>query len=475
MNKNLFKLLMFSAMSFLVQACTSSESPANTPAKPKNIILFIGDGMGPAYIKAYRMYRDDPTTEVVETTVFDKMLVGSLRTDPKGNSGKIKALAELPKELAAKKRVVRGAVTDSAAAATAYATGKKVFSRELSVGLKEEPLLTVLQQAKKNGMSTGLIATSPLTGATPAAFAAHSSSRYAYNEIANQYIDNRYQQQPYVDILLGGGKQFFVRKERNIVKEFESLGYDSIYSKSQLISSSNSKMIGLFAKDALKKMLDRDSGTPSLADMTKVALAKLSKNNNGFFLMVEGSQIDWAGHRQDIVGVMSEMRDFELAITEALAFLEKDGDTQIIITADHSTGGLSVGTEVSGEKKYAWDADVVKSFSITPEEIIKRAIVSGDLLAEITSATHLVLSEEEIESINRVKLDESLVKTTKTSTDALAVITKIINDRSFTGWTTHGHTGTDVFLYASGPASGQLVGNWDNTKIGKTIFEWLKH
>ncbi len=470
----MFKKSLLVLLFVSLAGCQLIVPGANQRPKPKNIILFIGDGMGPAYMKAYRMYQDLPSTAKVETTVFDRMLVGTLRTDPRGASGDLELSSNKVKDLTTEKKIYKGAVTDSAAAASAYATGIKVFNRELSISVDKKPLLTVLEQAKKNGLSTGLVATSPLTGATPAAFVTHQPSRYAYNKIADQYFDNQHENKPFIDVMLGGGKQYFIREERNIVKEFESLGYGFIDSKTALLGSNNPKMIGLFADNAIKKMLDRDANTPSLAEMTQVALAQLSKNPNGFFLMVEASQIDWAGHRNDIVGVMSEMRDFELAVLEAVDFAKNHHQTQIIVTADHSTGGLSVGAEVNGQKKYHWKSEVVQSFSKTPEEVLRLAAKSGDLLAELTAASDIQLSEQEVEKINAVKLDANDNQASKISIAALAVITKIVNDRSYTGWTTHGHTGTDVFLYASGPFRHELVGHWDNTKIGKIIFEWLK-
>ena len=269
-----------------------------------------------------------------------------------------------------------------------------------------------------------------------------------------------------MDVLLGGGSKYFVREDRNIASEFESLGYQILHNKNQLKNASASHLLGLFAPIGLKKMLDRKANTPSLADMTKVAIEQLSKNQKGFFLLVEGSQIDWAGHNNDIVGAMSEMQDFEQAVAIAMKFARQDNQTQLLLTADHSTGGLSIGTEIQGTEYYQWKSQVVKSFIITPEEIVARAIQSGDLLKEFKSAADLQLSPLELASLASINPKDEIL--------ALKVITDLINQRSYTGWTTHGHTGVDVNLYAFGPVSHQLVGHWDNTKIAEFIFSLLE-
>lgn len=449
----------------MIASCATQEKEPHT--KPvKNIILFVGDGMGPAYLKAYRMMIDDPATSEVETTVFDSIFVGSLRTDPQGFSGEITDSSASAKALATGKKAINGQVTDSAASATAFATGSKTINGALSVDGQNKPIPTVLEKAKHQGKSTGMVVTSQIYHATPAAFVAHELNRDNYTEIANQYFDNQYLGQPYIDVLLGGGRKYFARKSRNIAKEFEQIGYDLVSSRDALINSNQPRVLGLFADIGMDKMLDRDDNTPSLAEMTQVAIAKLSNNPNGFFLLVEGSQIDWAGHENDIVGAMSEMADFEAAVVEGLNFAKTNSETQIIVTADHSTGGLSVGAAINGHDYYQWNSQVVKSFKITPNKMVQLAQVSGNLLAEFEKATDIKLSSED-----KKKLKEAPIKDYYQS---LKIVTDLINRLSYTGWTTQGHTGVDVNLYAYGPASAELVGNWDNTKLAEFMFSLLQ-
>jgi len=451
------KKLLISSLLICAVLCQFQSISAKTVTKPKNIILFIGDGMGPSHVKAFRMFKDDPTTEGVETLLLDSMLVGSLRTDPK--------MPVVNEDFSSPtKHQANGAVTDSAAAATAYATGFKTTNGRISVDEENKHLPTVLEKAKHLGLSTGLVVTSSLTGATPAVFVAHIKNRRKDKKIANQYVENLHKGSPYVDVMLGGGAKYFIRDDRNIAKEFAALGYNFVDNKKDLNNSDDKKLFGLFAKKGLDKMLDRDENTPSLADMTRAALKQLSKNKKGFFLMVEGSQVDWAAHRQDIVGVMSEMQDFEDAIAVGFDFA-KNGETQIIITADHATGGLSLGAEIDGESPYQWNSRFVSAFTATPEKIIKEALKSDDLFAEIQKYSGLKLTKKELRKLSDIEPEEHR--------KSLAFINGLINKRSRTGWTTHGHTGVDVNLYAYGPASNQLIGHWDNTKIGKFIFKLL--
>ncbi len=443
---------------------TSVKSAAKPPVK--NIILFIGDGMGPAYLKAYRLYQDNLSTPSVEPTLFDSILVGALRTDPLGISGEITDSSASAKALATGLKAVNGQVTDSAASATAFATGLKTLNGALSVDPNNRPMPTVLEKAKILGKSTGMVVTSQVYHATPAAFVAHELDRDNYKEIANQFFDNQYQGLPYVDVLLGGGRKHFMGNERNIAMAFQNAGYDFVTSRTEMLASRNDKLLGLFAEIGLDKMFDRDVNTPSLREMTRAAIERLSKNPNGFFLMVEGSQIDWAGHENDIVGVMSEMADFEAAIAEGLNFAKSDAQTQVIVTADHSTGGLSVGARVNKVDHYQWNSQIVRSFKITPNKIVQLAQESGDLLRAFQSATDIPLSLSDQKMLANAPIKDYY--------QSLAVVTDLINRLSYTGWTTQGHTGVDVNLYAFGPESAKLVGNWDNTKLAEFMFELLQ-
>lgn len=453
-------LAFIAFFTFLGILAKNYSDSLGVPNKPKNIILLIGDGMGPATIKSYRMYKDDPLTRQVETTFLDSLFVGSLRTDPLGPKVSTDLATQVnPHDL-------YGNITDSAASATAYATGKKALNAAISVTPSGEAIPTVLEKAKELGKSIGLVVTSQVNDATPSAFIAHNESRRNYDEIADQFIDNQYKGKPYIDVLLGGGTKFFVREDRNIPQEFAKLGYQYVDNKQAMQASDSDQLIGLFAPVGMSKMIDREDSSPSLSEMTEVALDKLSKNDNGFFLMVEGSQIDWAAHRNDIVGVMSEMQDFEDSIKLAVDFAKEHSDTLVIITSDHPTGGLSVGGHYNKKTKYKWNVDALRAYTKTADGILKQAEITGDLLGAYQNATNLPISKLQKEALRKADTQNTLL--------CNQLITDIINQQSLTGWTTHGHTGEDVYLFAYGPYSDKLRGSWENTKIGQFIFSLLE-
>ncbi|WP_269844954.1 alkaline phosphatase [Lottiidibacillus patelloidae] len=417
---------------------SNSKTPEITEIK--NVILLIGDGMGTTYTTAYRYYKDNLTTSIMEKTSFDPYLVGLQTTysfDEDHN------------------------ITDSAAAATSLSSGIKTYNGAIGVDMHEDDVKTVLEVAKELGKSTGLIATSTINHATPAAFGAHNKSRKNYSEIANDYYDDLVNGKHKVDILLGGGRNEFVRKDRNLVEEFKKDGYAFVTTRKELLENQNEQVIGLFAEGALPKMIDRSKETPSLEDMTLAALKQLNKNENGFFLMVEGSQIDWGGHDNDIVSVMSEMEDFEKAFKAAIDFAIKDKHTLVIATGDHETGGLSVG---SGSD-YNWNFEIIKQVTRTPSFIANKLIAQADVEKTLKKYIKFSLTREEVNKVID-KVNSNPAGTVKT-------IASIINKRSNTGWTTNGHTGQDVPVYAFGPGSALFAGLTDNTETAKNIIKML--
>lgn len=416
----------------------------NNRPEVKNVIFLIGDGMGVSYTSAYRYLKDDPSTPVAEKTEFDKYLVGQQMTYP-----------EDPEQN----------ITHSASAATAMSAGVKTYNAAIAVDNDKSEVKTVLEAAKEIGKSTGLVATSEITHATPASFGAHDESRKNMNAIADDYYKELINGEHKVDVLLGGGKSYFERTDVNLAEQFKKDGYSYVTNKEQLLNDKNEQVLGLFAPGELPKMIDRTEETPSLEEMTKSALQRLNKDKDGFFLMVEGSQIDWAGHDNDIVSAMSDMEDFEKAYKAAIEFAKKDKNTLVIATADHSTGGYSIGADGI----YNWFGEPIRAAKRTPDfmaaEIAKGANVEQTLKTYIDQKI-LALTAEEIQSVK----DASQ---TKKATDIDNAIEKIFNKRSHTGWTTGGHTGEDVSVYAFGPNKGLFAGLIDNTDLAKNIFDIL--
>ena len=424
-------------LSVLALMCTASGAMAETA--PKNVIYMIGDGMGPAYTTAYRYFKDDPTTKSVEQTVFDTMLTGMARTYPDDHT----------------------VVTDSAASATALSSGHKSYNGAIAVDTDKKPLKTMLEIAKQRGMTTALLATSQINHATPASFAAHNESRNNYDEIANDYIDNKIAGKLPVDLMLGGGTKYFIRDDRNLVDEFKAAGYqygDDIQNLNQITQL---PAIGLYAAKGLPFALDENP--TRLTKLTSKALELLdNQNKDGFFVMIEGSQIDWCGHANDIACAMAEMDDFASAIEKAKAYIDKNKDTLLVITADHSTGGLTLGAH----GQYKWEADVVHGVKATAGTITQHLLESDDLKSVWNKYTSIAFTPE-----NKIKLEQAKSMGHK----ALNLAVKsIISDTSFTGWTTGGHTAVDVQVFAYGKGSEQFVGSQNNTDIADKLIHFIE-
>ena len=406
---------------------------------PKNIIYMIGDGMGPAYTTAYRYFKDDPNTKVVDPTVFDTILRGMAHTYPDDHTY----------------------VTDSAAGATALSSGRKSYNGAIAVDTDKKPVKTMLEIAKERGMTTALVATSQINHATPASFAAHNESRRNYDEIANDYIDNKIAGKLPVDLMLGGGTKYYVRDDRNLVEEFKSAGYQYSDDFAALNEIKQIPALGLFAEVGLPFALDENP--TRLTQMTSKALDLLDgQNDKGFFVMIEGSQIDWCGHANDIACAMGEMDDFAKSIEQAKAYVDKNPDTLLVITADHSTGGLTLGAH----GQYKWETEVVKGVKATAGTITDELQKTDDLKSVWQRYTNIEFTEE-----NSIKLEQAK----KMGDKALLLAVKdIINHASFTGWTTGGHTAIDVQVFAYGQRAKDFYGSQNNTDIADKLIDFIK-
>lgn len=451
-------LSMVALSTFVLGTTTPTATPValaeDSHSEIDNVIFLIGDGMGATYTTAYRYYKDDVETPVMEATEFDPYLTGMqtvYSADPYYEGGEEDTKENIP---------------DSAATATSMASGVKTYNGAIAVDLEHDHTRTVLETAKEKGKSTGLVATSQINHATPAAFGTHDESRNNYDEIADDYYDDLINGEHKVDVLLGGGTDYFDRENRNITEEFQKDGYSYVTTKDELLNDDNQQILGLFAPVGLDKAIDRPEEQPSLSEMTSSAIERLDKDEDGFFLMVEGSQIDWAGHDNDVVGAMSEMEDFAQAFETAIEFAKKDGNTLVVATADHSTGGFSIGRE----GPYEWHADVIQAANKTPDYMAAQIAEGANIEETLTENIGFELTEEEIQSVNDAfenAPEEEVV------TEVDNAIEHIFDVRSGTGWTTSGHTGDDVPVYAYGPGSEMFSGLIDNTQNAENIFKIL--
>ena len=291
----------------IAQLKVNAANTAPSVKKAKNVILLIGDGMGLAQVSAGMAINNNQLQLERCTSVG------------------------LSKTSAANRYI-----TDSASSATAMSSGKKTNNGAIAVTPDDEPTVTILEMAEGQGMSTGLIATSKITHATPAAFIAHERNRGSYEAIAADFLDTE------VDVVIGGGMQNFVQREdgRNLIDELKALGYEIFESMESLLSSDSKKLYALCAEDDMPTMTEGRGEFLGNAIMT--AVDRLSQNEKGFFLMAESSQIDWGGHDNNAEYVVTEMLDFDKSIGQVLDFAAQDSQTLVIITADHETGGMSI-------------------------------------------------------------------------------------------------------------------------------------
>lgn len=297
-----FKLIVASI--FIVFGAFA-EQPAisNSPKKVKNVILMIGDGMGLTQIyAALTANKDWLHLEKIKHIGFSKT----------NSSNRY--------------------ITDSAAGATAYATGQKTKNGAVGVDSMDRPVPTILEIAHLNGLSTGLVATTDITDATPAAFVAHVPTRKMQQEIAADYLKSG------VDVFIGAGKNKFDKREdgRNLVDELKQKGYQVSYDINEITNIKNGKIAGLLSERRATERGDQ------LTKSAFSAIQILNQNPKGFFLMIEGSKIDDGGHGNNLESVIEEMLDFDRTIGKILEFAEQDGETLVVITADHETGGLTL-------------------------------------------------------------------------------------------------------------------------------------
>lgn len=315
--------------------------PSHGPSEKRNVILMIGDGMGTAQRTAARIFSQGSEGRTQMDRLPGLCLVTTYSAD--------------------------AMITDSAAAATAMASGIKTNNNFVGVDPERRPVPTILEMAKERGFATGLVTTSTLTHATPASFAAHVDNRNDWNAILWDMLETG------PDLMLGGGLVQWIptgtdfdgdgrddsarsrlmgpgEAERNPHAEALAAGYTIITRAEDLTRpATGTRLLGLFSEWHMASEKDRreqpaESREPSLADMTRSAIARLSSRTDtaGFFLMVEGARIDFAGHGSQPVVQAWETIGFDEAVGVAREFALQDGSTQLLVTADHETGGLVI-------------------------------------------------------------------------------------------------------------------------------------
>ena len=409
--------------------------------QPRNVVLMIADGFGPASVTLGRAAKGAPLA-------FDSVLVGSVETSATDSR-----------------------VTDSAASATAYACGIKTYNGAIAVAPDGAPCRTVLEAAEARGMATGLVATSRITHATPASFAAHVARRSDEGAIAAQLAASD------VDLLFGGGRSFFttppqgdagVADLRSLVEVMGGAGWTVATDRAGYDALDTLPAAALLADSHLAYEIDRDrTDEPSLAEMTTRALDLLAASPdaqaNGFFLMVEGSRIDHAGHGNDPAAHLGDILAYDEAVAAALAWAARDGATLVVSTADHETGGMTLGRDGI----YAWDPAPLLRATASFEAMTALARAGENPADVVREGLALATLPDGAAEAIRAAID---------SGDPYAlgpVVRDLISEPAGIGWTTSGHSAVDVGLYAWGPGAGRFAGALANDAVGRALFEVL--
>ncbi len=402
--------------------------------RPRNVIVMIADGFGPASATLAREFSGAPLA-------LDEIQRGVVRTASSSSR-----------------------VTDSAASATAYASGVKTYNGAIGVDSLQRPVGTVLEAAEARGMATGLVATSRITHATPAAFAAHVPYRGAEDEIAAQMVAQG------IDVILGGGRRHFVPSDaggvrtdgRDLLAEARAQGVTVVEDRAGFEAVAEAPVLGLFAADHMDYEIDR-TDQPSLAEMTRTALALLGGDADGFFLMVEGSRIDHAAHANDPVGHVHDILAYDQAVRVALDFARADGHTLVLSVADHETGGMTLGRD----GVYAWDPAVLARVRASADRMAK-LIGEGQRADDVLRAFAAV---DSLSAAERTAIERSGPGPFTVARDR--AIGEAVSRRARIGWTTGGHTGIDVGLYAFGPGTAAFHGAMEIDAVGRTLADVL--
>ncbi|MGE0639278.1 MAG: alkaline phosphatase [Thermoanaerobaculia bacterium] len=361
-------------------------------------------------------------------------------------------------------------VTDSGAASTAFSSGIKTDNRYIGLDPSGARVTTIGERAAAAGWRVGYVTSTRITHATPACFYGHHDDRYDEETIAAQLLDAN------VDLALGGGRSFFVpfsdggarRDDRDLLARARADGWTVLERGDVLQWNGEGRLLGLFANSHLAYDLDdrafpAERRDPSLASLAELALDGLSRGDRPFFLMLEGGRIDHAAHDFDAAGIVAETMRFDEAVAVVLDWAERHPGTLVLLTADHATGGLAINDSAR------WDDLEKRTASVASLTAAIRYAGAG--VGELRARTGYDDWTDDAVAAIRAAPD---------SYSANRVLGRLLAARDGFTWSTgvtdddtHGHTGEDVPLYASGPGAERFAGVLDNTEIPRRLVSLL--
>jgi alkaline phosphatase len=514
-----YKWIFFVSFATLI-SCTK-HNPSQPPRPTRNLIILIGDGMGPQQLALLASYR-----KLAPNPAGDSRDIAIERLLRRGESG---LMMTFP---------YGALVVDSAASATQLATGQMSRSEMIGLNAEGKTAQTIMEKAAEAGKSTGLISNTRLTHATPASFAAHEIHRSKENQIAADLVQSG------VDIMLSGGYRYFLPQDvnvantpaaqsyrrqipahlpltssrndnRDLIEQAQQSGYEIVYDRRALLASKQAKILGLFAPAAMPDAIRQNQlaaqesrAMPNLQEMTQKALTQLNKNPEGFVLMVESGQIDWAGHSNDVGTMLHEMLRFDALIGDILDWVDQRDDTLVVLTADHETGSFGFSysryqrpspfvLEASGktfQPNYNFGtvdvldriyqqkkslAAIWNDFTSQPDDRQTAAtlakLVNESMAFKITTdqAAEVLRNAQELPDFPQINdFSEYYVNSTTGRTGLLA--RELAKDQQVV-WGTGTHTTTPVVVGAYGPTAWtrEFGGFWHSHEIGQKMMRAL--
>jgi alkaline phosphatase len=431
---------------------------------PKYIFLFLADGAGNAHMEITRQYNREILGKgmVITDKIMKEGYLGLMTTHAADSLS-----------------------TDSAAAATALASGCKANVGALGMCADGTVPTTAMEIARQRGLKIGLVTNSTIYDASPAAFVCHVPSRRDYAAIVNRYLDLE------PDVLMGGGAAQFLprstsgsrrRDEIDVASLFAKKGYHQVANKRELDQLRPGKLLGLFSLDEMSFEIDRDKSVePSIYDMTRAAIRQLHDHNaNGFFVFLENENIDTASHLSDIASVIHDYGEFDRAVGLAYEFYKKyPRETLILVTSDHETGGLGFTMalkDLGGKAAAGAVADLKKLQSINislqkASRLLGRSPTADSidrLLRENFSG--FTLAPDYRDAILQRQPVSRAIYLDPTA-NALGMM---IANHTQIYWLTTSHTNQPVFVAALGAGAARFAGYYDNADFGKKLLGLLE-
>ncbi len=424
--------------------------------KAKNIIFMVSDGMSSGTLNMGDLYLNRKTG------------IGSNWLNLYKDNKVSRALMDMAS--------ASSIVTDSAAASSSWGGGKRVKNGSLNIGLNGEEHLPIWQKFKKAGKMAGCVTTVPITHATPAGFCVYSKSRNSQPEIAEKYLELRF------DIMMGGGNEYFDKNKRKDSKDlyeaYENAGFNVVKTRKAMQNVGFDKpILGVFSDEGLPYSIDRESDAnlkeniPTLAEMTQKAIEKMKNHPKGFVLQVEAGKVDWAAHGNDISALIYDQVAFDEAIKVAMNFAESNHETLVIITSDHGNANPGVIYGKNANDNF----DNIQKFTQTNEWIlngITNEFTAQKVIERIENANKFKITDNQAQEIlsyyQNIKQEDGLYNARHLPLKLTAEIQK---EHTSVGWISQDHSADYTELAVYGPGSHLLKPFIKNTEMHKLMLD----